>query len=804
MKHNTSLFEWCPASTAATLRTVECGVRLQIDAQQHAPNRIEFDDASVHGRTEATCHFTAVGISLHLVIEARDSRVEFSGRLHNHTAKSVQIEQLWLGECIIDLGGRAEEYRVYYNSGCQESSGTCRFSAIKRATGTAKANLDPDDPDAIGMRAIYASTCIQPGHVRSQYLTALYCKDSKSAICLGSTSFNRAETVFFLKPGASEGEVLVSPLILYNGIPLEPGEKLEVEEITVHVDASPLSALERYVEQVKEKKHLTVKPIDTIAGLWNYWVTFTEAEINDGAEFRAMECQYAKLLPYNIRSCPTGVAWHRDNAFFESRCKPHLGKSIAEASRLLSKKFPAFHMCGGLFWGAASECSDFFQQHPEAILRDKQGRLCSRGPEGMESWTRCFSPSYYVDFSHPTSKEFFKKHLLEMKKEADVKTFNMDFMGDHGEWRGAWAYQREDDNPFLDCVPYDARMNRPFETDRVIPQTIRETLGPSEVIRSYTALFMRYLGLVDVVRTATDASRVEWGDELCPAKWYELRVILQNLSANYMFHGKWWWSDACGLCVGRRPVPELTEEFRVRSLINFISGGPITLGDRVWQMAPEQFRYYTINLPVTGHAARPLDLFERTVPQVFHFPRDRTGFKHDLLTLMNLTEEPCDYRIQLSDLGIEGDCLAFEFWTKDVKSITDGILAVTLPPLAGRHYALHRDNGSPRVLGTDFHLSMGAVELSDVQWDPDKKTLCGVLHRPDAETGCLYVYVPERFDHGQCKATGGKIRASGRVLAVEMETQPAAGPATSSECQSERHPPSSRLTGTCWSVHVVP
>ena len=148
MEKKTSLLDWCHALTGTTLHTVGSGVRIQISGRCYLPDRVERSDVSSDRRTEATCHFSEAGISLRLVIEATENRLDFSGTLHNHADKSVKIEQLWFGETIIDLGGSAENYRVYYNSGGQESSGTCVFSAIKRATGTAKANLDPDDPDA--------------------------------------------------------------------------------------------------------------------------------------------------------------------------------------------------------------------------------------------------------------------------------------------------------------------------------------------------------------------------------------------------------------------------------------------------------------------------------------------------------------------------------------------------------------------------------------------------------------------------------------------------------------------------------
>ena len=114
-------------------------------------------------------------------------------------------------------------------------------------------------------------------------------------------------------------------------------------------------------------------------------------------------------------------------------------------------------------------------------------------------------------------------------------------------------------------------------------------------------------------------------------------------------------------------------------------------------------------------------------------------------------------------------CLAFEFWTKDVKRIADGILAVALPPLAGRHYALHLDQGLPLVLGTDFHLSMGAVELSDVRWNEEEGLLSGTIARPALETGRIYVYVPERLDSPE---TSRARRVSRSLLALDVEASP--------------------------------
>ncbi len=766
MEEQSPLLVWQTAAGKAILRTIGAGVRVQIAGRRSLPDQIDRYEDAAGGGLHATCRFSQSQLSLRLRAAWSEGRLELSGVLRNEGASPLRIEQLWLGECTIELGGLAADYRVYYNSGCQESSGTRRFSRITQAARSVQAYTDPDDPDAWDGKPrqhLFASTCVQPDHIRSQYVTVIYRKERPAALCIGCASFHRAEMAIFVKPGPSDMAVIVSPVIYYNRLRLDAGQELATEGIVAFVDDNPLLALEHYADHVRDRKALKLKPLDSITGLWNYWVAFTEEQNDSGAETRAMEYQHTKLLGYNICSCPVGVVWHRDNAFFESRCKLQLGSSVAEAAARLAVRFPKLQICDGLFWGAASECSDFFQQHSEAMLHDTQGRLCPRGSESEPSWGRCSSPSYWVDFSHPATRQFFGAHLLAMKEKVDINTFNFDFMGDHGEWKGAWGYLREDDNPFLNCEPHDSALNRPFETGRVLPQMVRQIIGPSVVIRTYTTMFMRLLGLADVVRTAADALRVEYGGRLLPVNWDHLRGILQNLAANYVFHGRWWWSDSCAICVGTQPVPQRREEFRIRSMMSFIVGGPITLGDDIPRMAPEQFRYYTINIPSTGHAAKPLDLFERELPQVYHLSRKQTGFGHDLLSLINLTDAAREYELRLSNLGLEGAYLAFEFWTKEIRRIDDGVLKVTLLPKTARHYALHRSENTPFVLGTDFHLSMGAIEISSFRWNQETKTLSGSIRRPDVEMGRLYIYVPRHL-----KPKGEQMCDASRVTELEV------------------------------------
>ena len=76
---------------------------------------------------------------------------------------------------------------------------------------------------------------------------------------------------------------------------------------------------------------------------------------------------------------------------------------------------------------------------------------------------------------------------------------------------------------------------------------------------------------------------------------------------------------------------------------------------------------------------------------------------------------------------------------------------------------MHRSENTPFVLGTDFHLSMGAIEISSFRWNQETKTLSGSIRRPDVEMGRLYIYVPRHL-----KPKGEQMCDASRVTELEV------------------------------------
>jgi Melibiase/Alpha galactosidase C-terminal beta sandwich domain len=69
------------------------------------------------------------------------------------------------------------------------------------------------------------------------------------------------------------------------------------------------------------------------------------------------------------------------------------------------------------------------------------------------------------------------------------------------------------------------------------------------------------------------------------------------------------------------------------------------------------------------------------------------------------------------------DYLLFDFWNQKFLGKAQGAYSVELPPHACQVISIRPDDGHPQLIGTDRHITMGGVEISNEAWDAAKKEL---------------------------------------------------------------------------------
>ena len=71
------------------------------------------------------------------------------------------------------------------------------------------------------------------------------------------------------------------------------------------------------------------------------------------------------------------------------------------------------------------------------------------------------------------------------------------------------------------------------------------------------------------------------------------------------------------------------------------------------------------------------------------------------------------------------------------------------------------------IIGTDMHVLMGEMELRDVRWDGEARTLRFTAERPAGERGSVFLWMPQDLhvvDSGLCFTARNRNGTEGELI----------------------------------------
>ena len=157
------------------------------------------------------------------------------------------------------------------------------------------------------------------------------------------------------------------------------------------------------------------------------------------------------------------------------------------------------------------------------------------------------------------------------------------------------------------------------------------------------------------------------------------------------------------------------------------------------------------------------------LPSVWNLPIVKKFGKWNAVGLFNWSPEQRSLPLTPERLGLSPrkTYVAYDFWNGIYLGELDKTRSVTLPPTSCGLFSVHEASREPFVLSTSRHLTQGAVDLADVQWDAKKRTLsvsCDKLI-PGEYTVILYIppgmalsAVRAPLRHFETALAGGAIR----------------------------------------------
>jgi len=247
------------------------------------------------------------------------------------------------------------------------------------------------------------------------------------------------------------------------------------------------------------------------------------------------------------------------------------------------------------------------------------------------------------------------------------------------------------------------------------------------------------VGILDSVRIEQDLPHLTWAQYVKTSK-----SSAPAMAKRYYFHKRAWINDADHLGLALLTIPQA----QAAASIIALSGGTLISGDLLLQLDSDRLRILEKVLPAYGEAARPLDLFEKDLPEIFALPVHKNFADWWLVGCFNYDEGATVQRdFSLARLGLSpaATYLVYEFWTRKLLGEFRDNVRLFFIPSSVNLLSIHTKSGVPQVISTDRHITQGAVELETVEWNSTSSTLRGISLGPAGTEHNVAVYVPDEY-----------------------------------------------------------
>jgi len=486
---------------------------------------------------------------------------------------------------------------------------------------------------------------------------------------------------------------------------LKPGGSVSSGRLLVLLSSDPFSGLEYYAETYARLHRVKLNPIINGWCSWFYTQTqATEEEQLKNAEFIAKD-----LKPYGMEWVQIDDGYQRSFGNWEgNQLYPHGMKWLAGEIRKLGLK-PGIWIAPY----AISADSDVAQKHPDWLAHYADGKVQS---------TASSRAKYILDITHTEAREWLKQLFETLVHEWGYDFIKIDFV----EWT-LLAIERY----------YDPTVSR-AQAYRLGFEVMRSVMGPNRHLLDCGPA-PETVGLLDSVRIEQDLPHLTWEQY---AKHQSSNA--PAAAKRYYFHNRTWINDADHLGLALLTVPQS----QAAASIIALSGGTVISGDRLDQLESARLEILKKVLPSYGQAARPLDLFEKSFPEIFALKIDKDFGQWWLIGYFNWDEGAQVVRdCEFSRLGLppQKHYLVYEFWTQRLLADVVAKSTLTFEPSSVNLIAVHERRGVPQLLGTDRHFTQGGLELENVRWDGSQRTLSGTGLGAPGLSWNLAIYVPDTF-----------------------------------------------------------
>ncbi len=511
------------------------------------------------------------------------------------------------------------------------------------------------------------------------------------------------------------------------GRTLSPGETFVSAWAWLSAEKNGFEGLERYGDAVAAMSEFPVRTGAT--ALWCSWYPI-RMTISEQITLAHAEIIAKHFAPLGLKILQLDHGWQQGEICGDWYAKEQFPRGFKWLSEQLESRY-------GLklgLWIAPTQVaatSRLFQDHPEWMIQGSDGKPAVTG-----RWYWVPNPPMTVlDAGHPGAEKWLEETFARLSSEGSCY-YKIDFIAGSPSLRKAMA-------------------------------AIRRGAGPDAWIR-----YCQTPPLVSVGLASSAYQGMDTGDAGL-VNWLELeRGNAAGLASTYWVNDRLYHREICDMSVG---IKADLEEARFKMTMMTMGGCSISYSDDFRDLDLPRIRLMQKCLPPGNPIARPLDLFQSTLPSMWHMRCKAAAGEWDAVGIVNLSDEPQERTVEWDALGLPADTEAtvFEFWEEKFLGTHQGNVTVTIAPHTARILLIHPKPSRPGVIATNMHVLGGYHEIGRLDWDDATATLSGVCKRMPDLDGTLYVYVPEGFSPA---ADSSLVQVDGwlwkkRIVFDEAETE---------------------------------
>lgn len=495
-------------------------------------------------------------------------------------------------------------------------------------------------------------------------------------------------------------------------VQLAPGKSVSSGSVIVLFRDNPFDVLEQYADTLAAYHHVHLNPII------NGWCTWSNM-YGDITEERVLK--NARVIASQLKSY--GMEWVQIDDGYERAFGDWeaISAKLPHGMKDLASKITALGLKPGIWLApfAISRGTEIATSHTDWLVHTPDGKL-----QEIES-AHQQQAQYILDVSQPGALQWLHRTVGSVVREWGYRFVKTDFC----EWT-LMATQQFADPSFSTAKAY-------FVANR----EIRSAIGPGVHLLDCGPT-PEIIGLADSMRIELDrpvAADCSLWDQ------YALHYNSTGpaVAKRYYFHGRTWINDADHIRMVGLDLPQA----QVAASITALSGGTMISGDQLYDLDADRMDILKKVFPSSGKCARPIDLFETTQPALFVCPFNTSAGNWSLVGVFNWSDTTATRVLSHERLGFKPGTpwLAFDFWDQKLVANELQDIVVDQAPRSCNVLSVRERLGRPQLVGTNRHLTQGAIELKDVKWNAASRQLSGTALGAPGMDYDLFIFVPENY-----------------------------------------------------------